>query len=247
MSRNEDENPSPYDRLRGAANAQSELPADSSAPPVQTPTAPEDAAPPLGSVVGASVSDGQVVTRGADTAPTSDGQTPFSPDGGGAGQAGDGRKPAPGGAASFPPGSFAEGNGWGREEPAAPAGTADSTAKGQVLTGEFVKRKWAPGQSGNPSGSSKAKRDLTAQARTMAPAVLAKLYTLCLGGKGMTAVRAGEVILERAYGKAVQPVQGEKGVPLDEALGKAAAALVDAALTAKRQRERETLVIAEGA
>lgn len=81
----------------------------------------------------------------------------------------------------------------------------------------------------------------------MAPMVLTKLYTLCLNGKGMTAVRAGEIILERAYGKAVQPVSGEKGVPLDEALGKAAAALVDAAIEAKRQRDREPAALPAGA
>lgn len=65
-----------------------------------------------------------------------------------------------------------------------------------------------PGQSGNPQGRPKEDREFRKLAREYSTPALQRLYDIALKGKGMTAVRACEVIIERAWGKAAQPVVG---------------------------------------
>lgn len=83
--------------------------------------------------------------------------------------------------------------------------------------------RFKPGQSGNPSGGSKASREFRDLAKSMAPLALEKLQVIALRGNGMPAVRACEIIIERAYGKAVQPISGENGGPLELGFGAAPA------------------------
>ncbi len=52
-------------------------------------------------------------------------------------------------------------------------------------------------------------------ARGFAGPAMQKLFTLALRGQGMVAVRACEIIIERAWGKTPLEVSGPKGAPLD--------------------------------
>lgn len=97
--------------------------------------------------------------------------------------------------------------------------------------------RFKPGQSGNPSGGSKASREFRDLAKSMAPLALEKLQVIAMRGNGMPAVRACEIIIERAYGKAVQPVSGENGGPLELGFGAAAGAIIQAAIRARAERQ----------
>ena len=97
--------------------------------------------------------------------------------------------------------------------------------------------RFKPGQSGNPSGGSKASREFRDLAKSMAPLALEKLQVIALRGNGMPAVRACEIIIERAYGKAVQPISGENGGPLELGFGAAAGAIIQAAIRARADRQ----------
>ena len=69
-------------------------------------------------------------------------------------------------------------------------------------------RPFKPGQSGNPGGWSKADAQAHAEfvelARSKSGAALMKLAQIMLKGNGAAAVRAAEVLLDRAWGKATQ-------------------------------------------
>lgn len=95
------------------------------------------------------------------------------------------------------------------------------------------------GQSGNPTGGSKASREFRELAKSMAPSALHKLKIIALRGNGMPSVRACEIIIERAFGKAPQPITGENGAPLDLGFGAAAGSLIQAAI---RARAAETAI-----
>lgn len=79
----------------------------------------------------------------------------------------------------------------------------------RTATGRF-----APGSTGNAGGRPKTSRDFRDLARGMSEMVLKKLYTIALTGTGAPAVRAAEVILERAWGRAAIEVSGPKGGPI---------------------------------
>lgn len=102
-----------------------------------------------------------------------------------------------------------------------------------------------PGQSGNPSGVSRASREFRDLAKSFAPDALRKLKIIALKGNGMPSVRACEIIIERAFGKAPQPITGENGAPLDLGFGAAAGALIEAAVRARAAEARVTDVAAE--
>ena len=77
--------------------------------------------------------------------------------------------------------------------------------------GRFVK-----GQSGNPSGRPKADVNIRDLARTMTGRAFEELERIAFeGGKDTDRLKALEMILERGWGKAPQPLDGDgQGGPL---------------------------------
>ena len=68
------------------------------------------------------------------------------------------------------------------------------------------------GQSGNPSGRSKGWAAELAQFQKLSPEARKLLATMLKSAeKDSDRIRAAEIILERAWGKAAQPVTGEGG------------------------------------
>ncbi len=66
---------------------------------------------------------------------------------------------------------------------------------------------WQKGQSGNPEGRPKAVREVAELARECTREVIARLKTIALTSDNeMASIRAGEVLLERGFGKAIQPI-----------------------------------------
>ena len=73
---------------------------------------------------------------------------------------------------------------------------------------------WVKGQSGNPTGRPKEIREIAELARSHAPAILERLAQIALTSKNeAAAARAGELVLERGLGKAIQPI--DHGASLD--------------------------------
>jgi hypothetical protein len=101
--------------------------------------------------------------------------------------------------------------------------------------------RFAGGSTGNAGGRPKTPKEFTELARGMSEMVLKKLYTIALGGTGNPAVRAGEIILERAWGRPPLHVTGPKGGPIGNrfhgAVRNAIEELVAQAEAAKRQPE----------
>ncbi|MBW8075771.1 MULTISPECIES: DUF5681 domain-containing protein [Metallibacterium] len=71
-------------------------------------------------------------------------------------------------------------------------------------------RPWRPGQSGNPSGHPKDYREVVALAREHTSRAIAILVEMMESPQvsDSARVRAAELILERGWGKAVQPIAG---------------------------------------
>lgn len=90
--------------------------------------------------------------------------------------------------------------------------TAKPPAKSRSTTRPH---RWTKGQSGNPSGRrkgvpNKATAEVKELAAVHAPAVITELARLALGADSEAArVAAGKELLDRAYGKATQPVTAE--------------------------------------
>jgi hypothetical protein len=76
-------------------------------------------------------------------------------------------------------------------------------APGRVPTGQF-----AAGVSGNPGGRPKTNEEFVAAAREISLVALKKLAQIMMSGTGPAQVRAAEIIIERAWGKAAQPNDG---------------------------------------
>lgn len=90
--------------------------------------------------------------------------------------------------------------------PAQNSGEAAATVRG---------RPFPAGQSGNPGGRPASSKEFRQLARDYSPIALKKLYQIALTGKGFAAVRACEVIIERAWGKTPLEVSGPRGGPID--------------------------------
>src|SRR5690348_1570993 len=76
---------------------------------------------------------------------------------------------------------------------------------------------WAKGQSGNPGGYPKELGEVTKLARNAAPEVIARLKEIALTSKNqVAAIKAGEVLLDRGFGRPIQPV--DTGASLNDLL-----------------------------
>lgn len=76
---------------------------------------------------------------------------------------------------------------------------------------------WVKGQSGNPGGLPKGTAEIAQLARAKSPEVIARLTKIALTSKNeRAAIAAGEVLLERGFGKPIQPV--DAGASLNDLL-----------------------------
>lgn len=91
-------------------------------------------------------------------------------------------------------------------------------------------RPFKPGKSGNPSGRPKSAKEFEALARARSPQALERLLEIAKG-RGMPAVKACEILLDRAWGKPTVTVAGGKGGPLDTRFRGAARAALEQAVT----------------
>jgi hypothetical protein len=94
----------------------------------------------------------------------------------------------------------------------------DDAAPPAENSGETAKprgRPFPPGQSGNPGGRPATSKEFRELARNYSAGALRKLYAIALGGTGSAAVRACELIIERAWGRPPLEVSGPRGGPID--------------------------------
>ncbi len=100
---------------------------------------------------------------------------------------------------------------------------------------------WKPGQSGNPFGRPKEYREVVALAREKTPLAIATLATIMSNSLNDSArVRAAELIIERGWGKAIQPVTANLD---DDALDpRQLATLTDSELLAIIVRRRTRVI-----
>jgi hypothetical protein len=105
--------------------------------------------------------------------------------------------------------------------PAAPQGTRKTPPEG---------RKWVKGVSGNPGGRPKTK-ELEQYAREQGTAAIDRLLEIGRHGRGVSAVRALELVLAYGYGRPKHQVAiTTSGTPLDGRFAGAAARLLEAAI-----------------
>lgn len=81
------------------------------------------------------------------------------------------------------------------------------------------KTQFTKGKSGNPNGRprklpelDKLLADVLGEEKngiTAAQAILSRLRAVAASGNGSSAIRAAEILLDRAYGKARQPIEGK--------------------------------------
>lgn len=86
---------------------------------------------------------------------------------------------------------------------------ASSTESARVVGRPFVK-----GQSGNPNGRPKAPVDIAALARVHGPQCVAVVVDLLASTDERIRLAAATVLIERGFGKPVQPIAGDPDNPL---------------------------------
>ena len=69
------------------------------------------------------------------------------------------------------------------------------------------------GRSGNPGGRPKENAEVKALARQHGPAAIQKLADLMNCGNPRTEVAAAQALLDRGFGKPVQPIAGDDELP----------------------------------
>lgn len=123
----------------------------------------------------------------------------------------------------------------GEDGPRSPAISEKAAAKRRPLG-----RPFEPGKSGNPSGRPKVAHELASAFQAHGLEALEVLLAVMRNRKarGQDRIRAAEVILERGFGKALQPIGGPEGEPLSrgaDVLENKLDALIDAMFAGDRQ------------
>lgn len=72
-------------------------------------------------------------------------------------------------------------------------------------------RPFVKGQSGNPSGYPKALAEMQGLARQHTPAAIQRLAEIMAGSNHVAAAAAAKELLDRAWGKPKQPIEGAEG------------------------------------
>jgi hypothetical protein len=77
-----------------------------------------------------------------------------------------------------------------------------------------AKSRWVKGQSGNPSGQSKAEADIRATARKHAPLAMTALLRVLRSKKtpASAIVAATTALWDRGFGKPTQPIEANAGI-----------------------------------
>ena len=70
---------------------------------------------------------------------------------------------------------------------------------------------WKKGQSGNPGGRPKGNPEVKALAKAGSVKAIKRLIELIDSSDGRIAISASTVVLDRAWGKAAQPMTGDEG------------------------------------
>ena len=74
----------------------------------------------------------------------------------------------------------------------------------------LLANQWKPGQSGNPGGKTKLELEVRRMAQDSSAAVMEKIIDICLTtDEDRVAVVAGQIVLERAFGKPKESMPGD--------------------------------------
>ena len=130
------------------------------------------------------------------------------------------------------------------QSPADQLGYAEAPAENSTGTAHETQRAVPPpgkpfekGRSGNPGGRPKQLKEFETLAREKSIPVLLRMVDIATTGKGPAAVMAAKLVLERAWGKAPQPIVGATGGPIEMRFRGAARATLEAALAAMPQED----------
>jgi len=77
---------------------------------------------------------------------------------------------------------------------------------------DLMARAWKPGQSGNPSGRPKMPVELKEMLKRIAPEMFQVVIDIAKDPKSKPSdrIKASEILIERVYGKAAQPICGDE-------------------------------------
>ncbi len=95
-----------------------------------------------------------------------------------------------------------------------PAETPASTRTARRKNPPPIGQRWRRGQSGNPTGQSKALAEVKVLAREYGREALERLVELMRGRSAKVALAAAREILDRAYGKPTVEIAGPGGGPI---------------------------------
>ena len=117
------------------------------------------------------------------------------------------------------------------------AGMADTTAS-TAGSARVVGRPWQPGESGNRAGRPPAKFDLAGLCRERAPGVVAMLVESLGSASWRERHSAAAMLLDRGFGRAVQPIAADEGAGQLSMLHLIAARRVGQALQEMVEKQR---------